>query len=93
MRKKIFAAILATVMVACLLPTAAFAARESGIQLGTGGLNANDEIYLGNYTDGTTYDVPWIVLASGKLSHSSVATGANVLSLLSTWIFIAWIAS
>ena len=63
MRKKIFAAILATVMVACLLPTAAFAARESGIQLGTGGLNANDEIYLGNYTDGTTYDVPWIVMS------------------------------
>lgn len=49
-------------MVICPLPTAALAAGESGIQLGTSGLKAKDVIYFGNYTDGTTYDVPWIVM-------------------------------
>ncbi len=65
MKKKILAAILAAVMIVCLLPAAAFAAGESGIQLGTVGLKAKDEVYFGNYTDGTTYDVPWIVLNKG----------------------------
>lgn len=64
MKKRIFAAILAAAMLLCLLPTVSFAAGESGIQFGTGGLKANDEIILGKYTEnGTIYDVPWIVLS------------------------------
>ena len=64
--KKLLATVLAASLLLCLLPTAALAEGESGIQLGTAGLKDNDEIYFGNYTEsGTTYDVPWIVLNKG----------------------------
>lgn len=49
-------------MVLALLPSAAFAEGESGIQLGTGGIGTDDEVYFGDYT---TYNVPWLVLSKG----------------------------
>lgn len=78
MKKRFFAIILAAVMVVCLLPTAAFAANESGIQLGTAGLKANDEIYFGDYTaSGTTHDVPWIVLNTSGFLLSKYLLGKS----------------
>ncbi len=78
MKKRILAAALAAVMVVCMLPTAALAADESGIQLGTAGLKANDEIYFGNYTEsGTTYDVPWIVLNTSGFLLSKYLLGKS----------------
>lgn len=63
--KKSLALLLAAVLLVCLLPFSAFAAGESGIQLGTGGIGTDDEIYFGTYTEGTTYNVPWQVLSKG----------------------------
>ncbi len=64
--KRLVALSLAAMLMVSLLPATALAAGESGIQLGTAGLKAKDEIYFGNYTQsGTTYDVPWIALSKG----------------------------
>ena len=62
MKKRFLAALLALTMVLALLPSAAFAEGESGIQLGTGGIGTDDEVYFGDYT---TYNVPWLVLSKG----------------------------
>ncbi len=60
---------------------------ENAIQLGTGGIKANDKVYFGKYTkDGTDYDVPWIVLLSTTLSETSVVSGTNALPLLSEYL-------
>ena len=61
--KRFFAAVLCAVMVLALLPATAFAAGEAKIQLGTGGVKANDKVYFGKYG---TYDVPWYVLSAGS---------------------------
>ena len=62
------------------LPTAAFASGESGIELGSGGLKINDEVYFGDYTKDTTYDVSWIVLRKDRckrvpFGHPRAAVG------------------
>lgn len=75
MKKKILAVILAAIMAVCLLPTAAVAAGESDIQLGTVGLKLHDEIYFGSYTDGTAYDLPWIALDTSGFLLSKYLLG------------------
>lgn len=46
---------------------------------------SGDIIYFGNYTSGSTYEVPWYVLNSDTLSQTSVAAGTEVLPLLSKY--------
>lgn len=79
--KRTIAALLCAMLLTALLPGAAFAAGDKAIQLGTGGVNANDKVYFGKYG---TYDVPWIVLPSGTLSETTTITGA--LPLLSEYL-------
>ena len=80
MKKRLLAAILAAAVMALgLLPQASLAAGESGIQLGTSGLKKDDEVYFGQYTDGSgTYNVPWIVLdPSSFLLSKYLLTGSE----------------
>ncbi len=81
--KRLVALALAAMLTVALLPTVAFAAGESAIQLGTGGLGTDDTVYFGTYNNET---VPWYVLSSNTLSETTVASGAGVLPLLSQYL-------
>ena len=82
MKKRFFAAMLAAaVMALFLLPQASFAAGESGIQLGTGGLKKDDEVYFGeSYTNHYTFDAPWIVLDANGFLFSKHVLGAYMFN-------------
>ena len=54
-----------------------------GIMEGAGGIYPDDKIFFGKYG---TFDVPWVVLSSTTLSGASVASGTNVLPLLSEYL-------
>ena len=64
---QLLATILTATMLVCLLPTMALAADESGIQLGTAGLGADDTVYFGAYNGET---VPWYVLSIDSTAQS-----------------------
>ena len=68
-----------------LLPQASLAAGESGIQLGTGGLKKDDEVYFGQHTIigmPGTYNVPWIVLDPSSFLLSKYLLGYSAFRIL-----------
>ena len=76
MKKRFFAAMLAAaVMALFLLPQASFAAGESGIQLGTGGLKKDDEVYFGEFHTSYFFNWPWIVLDANGFLFSKYVLG------------------
>lgn len=86
-RKRLLSLLMCAALALTLLPAVAFAATGSSMQLGTNGIEAGDKVYFGNYTEsGTSYNVPWVVLNSGSLSETSIASGANALPLLSEYL-------
>ena len=79
MKKRILATVLCLCMVVCMLPTVAFAATGSSMQLGTGGIEAGDTVYYGVYDDGTTeYEVPWYALDTNGFLLSKYTIGTSI---------------
>ena len=86
MKRKVLRILLALCMVLCLAPMAAFAedgsvsapAERSSIALGSGGIQTNDEVYFGVYTEnGVSYDVPWYVFDANGLLLCKYTLGAS----------------
>lgn len=66
-----------------LLPTVAFAEEASDgtaeIQLGAGGIQTNDVVYYGVYTeDGTNYEIPWYALDTNGFLLSKYTIGTSI---------------
>ena len=81
MKKRFLATLLCLCMVLSLMPTAAFAAGESGIQLGTSGVADKDFVYFGNYNSA---DIKWKVLDA----NADNASGTNAMFLLSEYLLV-----
>jgi len=76
MKKRLFGAILSLCMLTTLLPTAiataASAAGNGTMTVGTGGIADGSTIYYGQYTEGIrTYEVPWLVLDADKTNTNT----------------------
>ncbi|MDD6033420.1 MAG: hypothetical protein PUC47_08095, partial [Oscillospiraceae bacterium] len=81
--RKALSLLLSLALCLSLLPTVAFAEGASGgsaeIQLGTGGIQTNDVVYYGVYTeDGTSYEVPWYALDTNGFLLSKYTIGTSI---------------